>query len=80
MGVVAHRGVVAMGPTIPHLHSHQRRPGPHSCCAPYRPLVGRVLPLGPDLVVRRVLRHGWGNGSLWPGLLVGPGWCHRRRK
>ena len=77
MGVVAHRGVVAMGPTVPRLRSHQCQPGPLCCCAPYRSLVGRVLPPGSDLVVQRVLHHGWGNGSLRPGLRVGLGWCHR---
>ena len=77
MGVVAYRGVVAMGPTIPRLHSHQCRPGPIYSHAPYCSLVGHVLPLRPDRVVQRVLRHGRGNGSLRPGRRIGPGWCHR---
>ena len=64
---MAHHGVVAMGPTVPQLRSHQNRPRPLRRRAPYRPLVGRVLPPGPNRVVRRVLCHSWGNGSLRPG-------------
>ena len=65
---------------VPRLRSHQRRPGPLRRRAPYRPLAGRVLPPGPGRVVRRVLRHGRGNGSLRLGRCVGPRWCHRRRR
>ena len=67
MGVVACRGVVAMGPTFPRLRSHQHWPGPLHRRAPYRPLVGCVLPPRPNQVVQRVLRHGRGNGSLQLG-------------
>ena len=65
---------------VPRLRSHQRRPGPLRRRPPNRPLVGRVLHPGPGRVVRRVLRHGRGNGSLRPGRRVGPRWCHRRRR
>ena len=77
--MVACRGVVAMGPTVPCLRSHQRRPGSLRRSAPYRPLVGCVLPLKPHRVVRWV-RNSRCNESLRPGQHIGPGWCHWHRR